>query len=77
MLKVNVSSIYEEIFNGELDKLTISTLDGEITILPQHIPLISVIKNGYVYLNGEKIIIESGTINVIDDKVQILIAWIK
>ena len=74
MLNVRVATIEKEIFNYSVDKLIVKTLAGEITILPGHAPLMSIIKKGYIYLNEEKYEIELGTINIIDNTVQVLVS---
>ena len=39
-------------FNGEIDSITLPSLTGEITILPNHIPLLSGLKEGDIKING-------------------------
>ncbi|MEK7102294.1 MAG: F0F1 ATP synthase subunit epsilon [Patescibacteria group bacterium] len=34
------------IYDADVDQITVATMDGEITILPNHIPLISALKPG-------------------------------
>lgn len=62
MLNVKIASPSEKIFEGELSTITIQTTDGVITVLPNHIPFISTIENGYVKFNEEKIIMTKGAI---------------
>lgn len=73
MINVQIASVSEKIFTGELNQLTVKTVSGEITILTDHAPFMSLIENGYVVINGKKNDIKYGTININDNNVQILI----
>jgi F-type H+-transporting ATPase subunit epsilon len=42
-------------FTGEVDRITLPTRDGQITILPKHISLVSTIKHGELSIkNGQE-----------------------
>ena len=43
-----ISSPEKVIFNGKVEKITIPTESGDITVLPGHMPLVSVVKPGIV-----------------------------
>ncbi len=62
MLNVKIATPSEKIFEGELSTITIQTTDGVITVLPNHIPFISTIENGYVKFNEENITMTKGAI---------------
>ncbi len=47
-IKVNVVSAEEQIFSGDAEFVSIPGEGGELGILPQHTPLISLIKPGFV-----------------------------
>lgn len=58
-------------------RLTLPTREGEISILPHHIPLISIIKSGVIEIENEKgeieiMSISGGFIEVLKDKVVVL-----
>lgn len=77
-LNVKIASPSEKFFSGELDQITIKTISGVVSILPEHAPYISLIENGYVRYNVEGkenvIDVESGNITVSNDsRVTILI----
>lgn len=40
-MKVNIFSLKEILFQGEASSLNLRSVDGELTILPNHIPLIT------------------------------------
>ncbi len=62
MLNVKIATPSEKIFEGELKQITIQTTNGVITVLPNHVPFISTIDNGYVKFNEENITITKGAV---------------
>ena len=56
-MKINLQIITPEkiAYEGEIDQVTLPTTDGEITILADHIPLISTMKHGELTIkNGDE-----------------------
>ena len=57
--KINLRIITPEkvAYRAEADQVSLPTKDGEITIMANHIPLISIMKHGELVIknNGEKI----------------------
>lgn len=78
MINLKIASPNSTIFNGEVSKVTVKTIDGVMTILPRHIPLVSVIEKGYVIIDGgEQIEILKGFITVDDaSNVSVLVSHI-
>ena len=60
-MKLSIYSIQSTLFEGEVEKLIARTTAGEITVLDNHIPLISILKGPSV-----KIVDKSGNKNIID-----------
>ncbi|MDO8503387.1 MAG: F0F1 ATP synthase subunit epsilon [bacterium] len=64
-------------FKGEADVLILPTLAGEISVLPQHTPLVTVLKPGRMKIKTSKdeILkeIEGGILEVSDNKATILL----
>ena len=64
------------VFKDEVDSITLPTAMGEITILPNHIPLISVLKAGEITVKkGEEEIamaVAGGFVEVLSEKVVVL-----
>jgi F-type H+-transporting ATPase subunit epsilon len=59
-------------FNGEILSITLPSLGGEITILPDHIPLLSGLKNGIIKITdsakrNQNITITSGFTRLINN----------
>jgi F-type H+-transporting ATPase subunit epsilon len=55
-MKLNIITPEKVVFSEDVDQVTIPTQDGEITVLPHHIPLVGLLKA------GELIIKKGGTI---------------
>lgn len=53
MIKVNFAVRNNQIYNSLARQIIIPTVDGEITILSGHIPLITVIKSGELVITDE------------------------
>ena len=47
-MKLSIYSIKETLFQGEVEKVTIPTSQGEITVLDHHIPLITTVLPGSI-----------------------------
>ncbi len=63
MIKFKIVTPEKVIYENEISQVTIPTMSGEITILPNHIPLISVLKAGEMKIkdkNGEHNLAVSG-----------------
>jgi F-type H+-transporting ATPase subunit epsilon len=78
MQKINFKIATPErvVFKNDVDSITLPTMEGEITILPNHIPLISVLKAGEIrVVNGkdiQSIAVSGGFIEVLSTKVVVL-----
>ncbi len=64
MLNVKIATPSEKIFDGSLASITIQTTGGVITVLPNHVPFITTIENGYVRFNEEDITITKGAVTL-------------
>lgn len=63
MLKFRIVTPERIVFEDEVEQVTMMTRDGEVTILPNHIPLVSILQAGelrYKKNGEEKIIAVSG-----------------
>jgi len=47
-MKLSIYSIQSALFEGEVETLTLPTPMGEITVLPNHLPLISLVNPGEI-----------------------------
>ena len=54
MLRLDITTPERQMFSGEADAISLPTPDGEITILPHHIPLISIVVPGSILVRRGK-----------------------
>lgn len=62
-LKLKIATPEKVIYENEIKQVSIPTMDGEITVLPNHVPLVSVLKAGEMKIvdkEGEQILAVSG-----------------
>lgn len=52
-IKFQIITPERVVFDDEIDSITLPTIDGEITVLPNHIPLISVTKPGEIMIKKD------------------------
>ncbi|MBI4085129.1 MAG: F0F1 ATP synthase subunit epsilon [Candidatus Liptonbacteria bacterium] len=54
-MRVIIAKVDETYFDGEADSLTAPGTEGEMTILPKHMPVITTLKEGKITVrsNGE------------------------
>ncbi len=76
-IKFEITTPEKIVFKEKVKKITVPTKSGEITILPGHIPLVSILLPGVIEIeleNGEKHALStaSGFVEVLKDKVVIL-----
>jgi F-type H+-transporting ATPase subunit epsilon len=64
------------VFKNDVDQITLPTKQGEITVLPNHIPLIAVLMPGEIIIRNDKeevsLAVSGGFIEVLSDKVVVL-----
>ncbi len=75
--EVHIATEDGELFFGQADSVTVSTLAGYITVLPNHVPIVSVVGAGAITVRangGEQTFpSEHGIIDVRPEKVIILL----
>ncbi len=75
-LQFKITTPEREVFNDLVDQVTIPTKEGEITVLPEHIPLVAILVTGVLVAKKDKedidIAVTGGFIEVLPDKVTIL-----
>jgi len=48
MIHLTVLNLQEKIFDGNVDSITIPGEAGELTVLPNHVPIVTAIKKGAI-----------------------------
>ncbi|GAF65055.1 F0F1 ATP synthase subunit epsilon [Alkalihalobacillus trypoxylicola] len=75
-INVNVVTPDGKVYDGDVDMVSVRTVDGELGILPKHIPLVAPLTVGAVRLkngsNVEKVAVSGGFVEVRPDQVTIL-----
>jgi F-type H+-transporting ATPase subunit epsilon len=52
-IKLTIATPLREVYQNEIDQLTVTTANGELTILPDHIPLIVPLMLGQVMVKND------------------------
>lgn len=77
-IKFQITTPEREVYSDEVDQVTLPTLDGEITVLPNHLPLVSVLVPGEarVVSNGDETLmaVSGGFIEIQPDSKVIVLA---
>lgn len=75
-IKFEIVTPEKTVLKEEISQITIPTKDGEITVLPNHIPLVSILVPGEIIFKKENkdfsIAVSGGFVEVLVDKVVIL-----
>lgn len=75
MLKVSVVSPEATLFEGEASSVVAPAFDGEVGILPSHAPMITVLGQGTLRVNGAtnaRFTVSGGFVQVVDDIVRVV-----
>lgn len=76
-MRIEIITPDRTIYSGEADQVSLPTPDGEITILPHHIPLISIVVPGTVEVRKKKedhlFAVSRGVIEVDGETVRLLV----
>ncbi len=76
MLKVSVISPESVLFDGEVASVVAPAFDGEVGILQDHAPMMTLLGNGVLRLGGasaeKKFAIEGGFLQVVENNVRIV-----
>lgn len=77
-MQVKIVTPEKELFNEKAKSLNVPTEAGRVTILPDHVEMISVLKPGDIYiepLKGEKkkFFIEGGVMEVFKNNISLLL----
>lgn len=77
-IKLTIATPLQEVYQNDIDQLTVSTANGEITILPDHVPLIVPLELGQVMVknNGNEVYhaISGGLLEVRHDNEVIILS---
>lgn len=75
MIKVEIVTPKGYAYSGQVEIVNIPTEEGEIGVLENHMPLMSALKPGLIYFNGDKesgLFVTEGFVEVNPKKVNVL-----
>ena len=72
MLKVSVISPESVLFEGEVTSVVAPAFDGEIGILSDHAPMMTLLGKGSLRLDQKQFTIEGGFLQVVENNVRIV-----
>ena len=76
--KIEIISPDKRIFSGNTDEVTLPCFEGQVTVLKDHIPLITFLRPGIIEIGkNEKFYTEDGTVEFSDNNLLILSTTIK
>ena len=71
--KIEIISPDKSIFSGETEEVVLPCYEGQVTVLKDHIPLITFLRPGVIEIgNNEKFYVEDGTVEFSDNNLLIL-----
>ena len=81
-LKLNISTPDGDAFAGEVAKLDLRGIEGELSVMAGHVPFLTAVKPGHCDImlpDGEekKAVIDGGILNVAKDKTTLLASGFK
>ncbi len=75
MLNIKIATPDKTLFDGESQQIIVKTIDGVITVLPRHVPVVSPIADGYYIIDNNQVDIKKAMLVIGDDStVTILIS---
>ena len=76
--KIEIISPDKSVFSGETEEVVLPCYEGQVTILKDHIPLITFLRPGVIEIgNIEKFYIEDGTVEFSDNNLLVLSATVQ
>ena len=72
-MQLKIYSLDGTIFEGQAQSVSLPTTSGEITVLKDHIPLITTLKEGVLRYNEQSTPIKGGFAEIADNKVVVLV----
>ena len=71
--KIDIISPDKNVFSGKVEEVILPCFEGQVTILKDHIPLITFLRPGLIEIgNNEKFYVEDGTVEFSDNCLLVL-----
>ena len=76
--KIEIISPDQSIYSGKTEEAVLPCFEGQVTVLKDHIPLITFLRPGIIEIEGsEKFYVEDGTVEFSDNNLLILSATVQ
>ena len=76
--KIEIISPDKSVFSGETEEVVLPFYEGQVTVLKDHIPLITFLRPGIIEIGkNEKFYVEDGTVEFTDNNLLILSATVQ
>ena len=76
-MRIVIAKVDQNLYDGEAVSLTVPAADGEMTVLPEHMPIVTTLKPGTIVVRGpegEKTFdIQSGVLEVRRDGATVIL----
>lgn len=72
-MELKIYSLEGTKYEGSVDQVSLPAIDGEITVLPHHTPLITTLGTGTIKFDNETISINGGFVEIGNNKVVVLV----
>lgn len=72
-MQLKIYSLQGTVHEGEVSQVSLPAVDGEITVLKGHIPLITLLKEGEIKTKEKNIPIKKGFAEINGEKVVVLV----
>ena len=61
-MKVVIAKVDQNLFDGEAKSLTVPAADGEMTVLPEHMPVVTTLKAGTITVRSAEVRRDGATV---------------
>ena len=76
--KIEIISPDQSVYSGKTEEAVLPCFEGQVTVLKDHIPLITFLRPGIIEIEGsEKFYVEDGTVEFSDNNLLILSASVQ
>lgn len=72
-MELKIYSLEGTKYEGSVDQVSLPAVDGEITVLPHHAPLITTLGAGSIKYNNDSLTINGGFVEIGNNKVVVLV----
>ncbi len=75
--KIEIISPDKSVYSGKINEVILPCFEGQVTILKDHIPLITFLRPGLIIFGNENFYVEEGTVEFSDNNLLVLSASVE